>query len=408
MKLLSYKVRVVLSGFIILGISAWGFVQFSSNNPSKYTKVAKNLDSLITQSETVSLQAKTYKNVFLDSLKNGLLVDSDSARIRKKLELIAIKFFHDFRFGTQKPSLRFEGFKFDLKESVFKNKVNLAVSKGDLSDLFRQINETESKEVQTLLQVKRDSTHWKISQKNLIDKAIQEFRWLHQVKRYYPLVLINIPATELKYFEKGEVKLAMKTVVGRPEKPSKTLSSRIKTMIMFPLWEVPRSISVEELVPEIQKRIRYFHASHLLIYNRNNERVTPESVPWHRLNANYFPYRMVQRTGYWNTLGLLKFLFDNPFKMYLHDTSEKKLFAKEKRFYSHSCIRLEKPLELGKLFLNGNSIALDTLNPNTKQVDVSPIYLPVKRTIPLIIWYSLVDFNDKGDVRFLENVYGRE
>jgi murein L,D-transpeptidase YcbB/YkuD len=158
-------------------------------------------------------------------------------------------------------------------------------------------------------------------------------------------------------------------------------------------------------VPEIQKNIRYFYASHLEIFTNKGIKVSPESVPWHRLNANYFPYEMVQRTGYWNTLGLLKFQFDNPFKMYLHDTSEKKLFAKEKRFYSHSCIRLEKPLEFGKLLLNGNSIALDTLNPKTKQVDIKPIYLPVKRTIPIIIWYSPIDFTAEGEMKIYEDVY---
>ena len=265
--------------------------------------------------------------------------------------------------------------------------------------------ESDSKEVKNLLQIQRDSVHYSDTQKKWIANAIHEFRWLSQVKKNYPLVLINIPAAELKYFEKDDLALSMKTVVGRPKKPSKTLSSKIKNMILFPLWNVPRSISLEELVPEIQKNIRYFYASHLEIFTNKGVKVNATQVPWKRLNANYFPYEMVQRTGYWNTLGLLKFQFDNPFKMYLHDTSEKKLFAKEKRFYSHSCIRLEKPLELGKLFLNGNSIALDTLNPNTKQVDVSPIYLPVKRTIPLIIWYSLVDFNDKGDVRFYEDIY---
>lgn len=397
--------KIIISSFFVF-ISLFWLAFQSQNSTTSYQLAGRQLDSLIRLSDQIGLIGKNYQHPFLDSLNKGQLVYSDTLRIRKMIQKLSLRFFKDLRYGAQKPNLRFEGFRFDLQEAAFQKRVYQHIEQQSLPKLYLQLRESDSKEVKTLLQIQKDSLHYSIVQKKWIANAIHEFRWLNQVKKNYPLVLINIPAAELKYYEKANLVLSMKTVVGRPKKPSKTLSSKIKNMILFPLWNVPRSISVEELVPEIRKNIRYFYASHLKIYTNKGVQVRAENVPWHHLNANYFPYEMVQRSGYWNTLGLLKFQFDNPFKMYLHDTSEKKLFAKEKRFFSHSCIRLEKPFEFGKLLLNGSSIALDTLNPKTKQVDVKPIYLTVKRTVPIIIWYSTVDFTPDGSFRFYEDVYG--
>lgn len=398
--------KIIISSFLIFFSLFW--LAFQSKNPSnKFLLAGQQLDSLIRCSDQMGLIPKNYQHPFLDSLVKGEIISTDTLRIQKMIQKLSFKFFKDLRFGAQKPHLRYEGFKFDLQEAAFQKRVFQHLEQHSFPKLCSQIIESDSKEVKSLLQIQKDSLQFSSEQKQWIANAIHEFRWLSQVKKNYPLVLINIPAATLKYFEKGTIVLSMKTVVGRPKKPSKTLSSKIKNMILFPLWNVPRSISIEELVPEIRKNIRYFHASHLKIYTNKGVQVRAEQVPWHRLNVHYFPYEMVQRSGYWNTLGLLKFQFDNPFKMYLHDTSEKKLFAKEKRFYSHSCIRLEKPFELGKMLLNGSSIALDTLNPKTKQVDVKPIYLTVKRTVPIIVWYSTVDFTSDGKFQFYEDVYGR-
>jgi murein L,D-transpeptidase YcbB/YkuD len=101
----------------------------------------------------------------------------------------------------------------------------------------------------------------------------------------------------------------------------------------------------------------------------------------------------------------MKILFDNPFKMYLHDTSEKKLFGKEKRFYSHSCIRLEKPLRLGAWLLKPNSMAIDTLDTQASYADKTPTYLSIKRDTPLIIWYSQVDFDELGKLKIYSDIY---
>lgn len=87
----------------------------------------------------------------------------------------------------------------------------------------------------------------------------------------------------------------------------------------------------------------------------------PYSIFWHALGTNYFPYLIRQSTGCDNALGLLKLNFLNPFSVYLHDTPTKALFSEYKRFFSHGCILLEKPMELGRLVLKNNQETIDTL-----------------------------------------------
>jgi murein L,D-transpeptidase YcbB/YkuD len=93
--------------------------------------------------------------------------------------------------------------------------------------------------------------------------------------------------------------------------------------------------------------------------------------------------------------------------MYLHDTSEKKLFKNEKRFYSHSCIRVERPIDLGRYLLKPAFKAVDTLDVNAAYSDLTPRYIKINRSIPLVIWYSLVDFDANGQIKFYPNIYER-
>jgi murein L,D-transpeptidase YcbB/YkuD len=258
-----------------------------------------------------------------------------------------------------------------------------------------------------LLAILGDSVGLSTEKKDLLIKAVNEYRWLSTLRQNRSVVLVNIPSTILRAYDGQVEKASMRVVVGKASRPSKTLVSPIKNVIITPYWHVPRSISVEELVPEIRKNIRYFYASHLEIFDTKGRKVAPEKVPWSRLNANYFPYEVRQRSGKWNTLGIMKFQFDNPFRMYLHDTSEKKLFKNEKRFYSHSCIRVERPIDLGRFLLKPDSKAVDTLDVNAAYSDLTPRYIKINRSIPLVIWYSLVDFDADGQIKFYPNIYGR-
>ena len=80
--------------------------------------------------------------------------------------------------------------------------------------------------------------------------------------------------------------------------------------------------------------------------------VPPGSVDWSR-GARGFPYTLRQEPGPTNSLGLVKFMFPNPYAVYLHDTPSKSLFEKSERAFSSGCIRIENPFDFAALLLEG-------------------------------------------------------
>lgn len=375
-----------LISFLVIGFSGFG------QKSSMYFQELLTLDSLIHVAPNFGLRTNDYPHGALDSMIIGIK-GVDSLQVLS----IAQSYFKDLRDGNRTPNLRYEGLKIERNDLRFNHNFKL---------LANRLNNS-SPEVKQLLAMLRDSVDLPTGKRELLVKAVNEYRWLSSLRRDKSVVVVNIPSATLRAFDGQVEKLQMKVVVGKVSRPSKTLISPLRDLIITPYWNVPRSISVEELVPEIRQNIRYFYASHLEIFDLKGRKVEPEKVPWNRLNANYFPYEMRQRTGKWNTLGIMKFQFNNPFRMYLHDTSEKKLFKKDKRFYSHSCIRVERPIDLGRFLLKPNSKVIDSLDVNASYSDLPPRYIKIKRNIPLVVWYSLVDFDANGQVTFYPNIYGR-
>lgn len=346
------------------------------------------LDSLLVHAESLALKSANYQ------YKPG-----DSLAAQKAV----LRFMMDLKFGRQ-PNLRFQGYDFKLSKIAFQNQC-LAQWRSPLIKQLAQRLINQNKEVAQILKTLQDSVQYSPANKQLLIKAAGEFRWLAAARANRALVLVNIPSAMLKAYESNKQVFQMKVVLGRASRPSKTLTSRLRTLILTPYWNVPRSISTKEILPKVKKNIRYLAASHLEVFDLNNQKVDPSTIDWNDLSVNKFPYSLRQRSGKWNTLGILKIQFDNPFKMYLHDTSEKYVFAWKKRFLSHSCIRLENPIELGSWLLKPNSAVVDKLNVQSNYYDKTPSYLPIKRNIPLVIWYSQVDFDEKGQLQIYPDVY---
>ncbi|MGZ8559469.1 MAG: L,D-transpeptidase family protein, partial [Chitinophagaceae bacterium] len=191
--------------------------------------------------------------------------------------------------------------------------------------------------------------------------SVNYYRWLHCLVQNQSVIVVNIPATYLKVYRNNEVILEMRMIVGKKSTPTPTLASTVNEVILYPYWHVPFSIATKELLPAIKRNPGYIDAGNYQVLDLGGKIVDPYKVSWHSLSAKYFPYIIRQSTGCDNALGLLKLNFFNPFGVYLHDTPTKSLFMLNKRYFSHGCMRMEKPMELGHLVLTNNRIAIDTL-----------------------------------------------
>lgn len=241
-----------------------------------------------------------------------------------------------------------------------------------------------------------------------LNLSINYYRWLNCLIQNQPVIVVNIPATWLKVYYKNAAILEMRMIVGKKSTPTPTLASTVNEVILYPYWHVPYSIATKELLPSIKRNPAFIdEGNYQVLNNKTGKIVDPYSINWNALSTKYFPYLIRQSTGCDNALGLLKLNFYNPFGVYLHDTSNKSLFTLNKRFFSHGCMRMEKPMELGHLVLKNNHIAIDTLDQKGCLRNQSPIAVHADEHMPVIVWYNPVGIDSAGRVVFYEDVYDK-
>jgi L,D-transpeptidase YcbB len=235
--------------------------------------------------------------------------------------------------------------------------------------------------------------------------ALNYLRWTDQIRQTSSVLLLNIPSTYLMVYDKGKIVLDSKVVVGKASTPTPTLTSTITQVILYPFWNVPHKIATKELLPSIKRNIGFLEAGNYQVLNNEGRVLDPYKINWKSLSASYFPYHIRQSTGCDNALGVVKFEFYNPFTVYLHDTPYKGLFSFNKRYFSHGCMRVEKPVELAHLLLGINRIAIDTLTAKGCLKQQAPKPVAVEKDMPVIILYSTVWYNKDGELRFYDDVY---
>lgn len=158
-------------------------------------------------------------------------------------------------------------------------------------------------------------------------------------------VWVNIPAFEVVVLENNNEILRSKAIVGSPRNRTPIFSSAIECFTVYPYWHVPRSIAVGQYLPAIQKDLSFIPLNNLDVLDRNGRILRYDTLPWNTYSQNHFPVFLRQREGTDNALGVVKFQFDNPYSVLLHDTNAKRLFQYEDRARSHGCIRMEKAIE---------------------------------------------------------------
>lgn len=372
----------------------------------------QTLDSLIRQSSQFALDLQDYNTVAIQQItKNNSAVSNykDSLAAEVAIQRTATHFFNDLAYGNKPPVLDYRGAKFDMTAFNIPALIKLYNQKNQLAELVHVLNK-KSTEVQIIL----DSLNslQKSASKNqakirLLITAANDYRWLNAARTNQRIVLVNIPSAQLKVYDGAKITLQMKLILGKTITPTKTLSTYIKQVTINPYWTVPKSIIVNEMLPKIQQDISYLSRNHLEVLGSNYKAINPYEVNWYGIDLVDFPYIIRQSTGCENSLGILKLEFDSPFSMYLHDTPEKKLFDYKTRFFSHGCMRMEKPVEMGRLLLEDNLTAIDSIDLTKCYLNPKPIYIPVTTKTPLVVWYSRVDFDSNNNLLFYKNVYNR-
>ena len=188
-----------------------------------------------------------------------------------------------------------------------------------------------------------------------IELNLERWRWLpHDPGTRY--ILVRIADYELDAVEGGKTVLNMRVIVGKPFWRTPVFSAKLTRMVFNPHWYIPRSIAVKEILPQVKRDPDYLQRRNIIVTSGMGLQlspVDPDSIVWSGLSVDDFEYSFTQAPGEGNPLGRIKFIFPNPYNVYLHDTPHTQLFAERDRAFSHGCIRLEKSAELAEHILRG-------------------------------------------------------
>jgi murein L,D-transpeptidase YcbB/YkuD len=218
---------------------------------------------------------------------------------------------------------------------------------------------------------------------------------------------VNIPSYMFYVFDNHKVVLQSAVVVGKPSTPTLTFSSNIECLTIFPYWYMPRKIAVREYLPVIKRDTSFLSRNNFDVLDRQGKIQNPKTIDWKRYNEDNFPFTLRQREGKENSLGIIKFVFDNPYAIFLHDTNAKKLFKHKVRAYSHGCIRLEKAVEFAHYLVGGNRSAVSAKTLNKFLGDQKRQTITLNQSIPIHIRYLTCEVRD-GKLFFYPDIYKKD
>ena len=158
-------------------------------------------------------------------------------------------------------------------------------------------------------------------------------------------VWVNIPEYQLRVVTNGASEFETRVIVGTSQNQTPIFSDEIEYVDVNPYWNVPRSIAVKEMMPEVRRDPDFFARRGLeVIYTGGGSDmvIDPRSVDWNLWDGETMPFRFRQPPGGANALGRVKFMFPNKHAVYLHDTPTRNLFSRSVRSFSHGCVRVDK------------------------------------------------------------------
>lgn len=218
-------------------------------------------------------------------------------------------------------------------------------------------------------------------------------------------IIVNIPGFEMEYSEEGITRLKMNVVVGEIENYTPVLHDTMTYIVFNPTWNVPLSIAIKEIVPEVKNDPEYLAEHNYVLLNGgydSSDTISQEDVDWDEMTEENFPISIVQLPGETNSLGRIKFMFPNNLAIYLHDTPSNQLFKHEKRAFSHGCVRLEKPFELAELLLE-DQMEFEEMQEILKNEET--VSVPLKHKVVVHITYQTAWIDEEGLLHFRDDVY---
>jgi L,D-transpeptidase YcbB len=245
--------------------------------------------------------------------------------------------------------------------------------------------------VRTLNGERREVRQSSADPTDIIVVNMERLRWIPR-DLGNPHVVVNIPDYTLTLYNNDKVYWHTKIVVGKPNLPTPMLSAEMKFITVNPTWNVPPSIIEKEYLPALEADPQALDRIGLKLTQDADGTVHISQPP-----------------GAGNALGRIRFNFPNKFLVYQHDTPDKHLFSRDKRAFSHGCMRVQNPLTYGEKLL---SLVLPKERYTEARLESmfggSEININFPKFIPVHLTYQTAFVDDAGKLQLRDDVYGRD
>lgn len=237
---------------------------------------------------------------------------------------------------------------------------------------------------------------------------MERWRWLPRKlgNRY---LMVNMTGFELYIVDNDTTVLAMPVIIGKSYRSTPSFSGMISTMEYNPYWTIPTNMAVDDFVPRQINDPSFFERKSIKLFRgwKEAREIDPKTVDWSQLDKENFPYWLRQEPGPKNALGRVKFLFSNPYEIYLHGTPDKHLFERTVRAFSSGCIRVKDPVQLAAYLLNdGTQQMEEEILANIHLGGNQSMQIPISVPIYLVYWTAWVD--QDGGINFRPDIYNRD
>lgn len=238
--------------------------------------------------------------------------------------------------------------------------------------------------------------------------ALNSERMRLWTERAPSMLIVNIPNYRLDLWLDDKHVLDSRVIVGKPERPTPLMDTRMHSVVVNPYWNVPTSIMRKDIIPKMKVDSGYLSRNNFKVIRnwQTSETIPINSINWRQVSSNSFPYRLQQKPGKRNALGRYKFIIKNKKAIYLHDTPSKRLFNRTERALSSGCIRVQEAEELASVLLQYDGFSDKRWNKVRSRRNTQT--LPLEQSLPVRFIYQTAWVDEDNTIQYRNDIYDHD